>query len=226
MGIFSRVADIISSNISAMLDKAEDPEKLIKLMIREMEDTLVEIKASCAGVMAAVKKTERQIAEARERESAWANRARLAVDKGRDDLAREALVERRRFAERVAALEEERAQHDALVEQYQADIIRIEEKLATAREKQRILAQRHARAQHRKRTQEHIRRVDNADALLRFDHIESAIERIEAEGDLVNFGRGADLEAAIDQLASDEDIERELQQLKDQPKPPAGGADA
>ena len=87
MGVFTRFRDIISSNINAMLDKAEDPEKLIRLMIREMEDTLVELKAACAGVMATRKKIQRQIEEASSRETLWEDRASLAVEKERDNLA-------------------------------------------------------------------------------------------------------------------------------------------
>ena len=92
MGIFTRFRDIISSNINAMLDKAEDPEKLIKLMIREMEDTLVEIKTACAGVMAGGKKIQRQLEGLKTRARYWEEKAELAVNKGRDDLAREALI--------------------------------------------------------------------------------------------------------------------------------------
>ena len=105
MGVFSRLSDIISSNLNAMLDKAEDPEKLIRLMIQEMEDTLVEIKASCAGVMAAKKKVQRELAEVHTRALQWGNKAQLAVNKGREDLAREALIEKRRYRERANALE-------------------------------------------------------------------------------------------------------------------------
>ena len=97
MGIFTRFRDIISSNINAMLDKAEDPEKLIRLMIREMEDTLVEIKSACAGVMAGGKKIKRQLDGLGTRAQYWEEKAELAVNKGRDDLAREALVEKRKF---------------------------------------------------------------------------------------------------------------------------------
>ena len=97
MGIFTRFRDIVSSNINAMLDSAEDPDKMIKLMIREMEDTLIEIKSSCAGVIASRKKLERKYDELVERRDLWAERAGLAVNKGRDDLAREALMEKRTF---------------------------------------------------------------------------------------------------------------------------------
>ncbi|MGD9158817.1 MAG: PspA/IM30 family protein, partial [Desulfobacteraceae bacterium] len=121
MGIFTRFRDIVNSNINAMLDKAEDPEKLIKLMIREMEDTLVELKASCAGVMAGSKKLERNIDEVKGRVDYWAEKAPLAVSKGRDDLAREALIQKRKYAERVTDLEEELKEHEALIDEYQND---------------------------------------------------------------------------------------------------------
>ena len=214
MGIFTRFRDIVSSNINAMLDKAEDPEKLIRLMIREMEDTLVEIKASCAGVMANSKKVQRQMEEAHSREKYWEEKAALAVNKGRDGLAREALVEKRRYAERAEALEQEQREHNALVEEYQHDIRQLEDKLGAAREKQRILVQRHIHANSKKRAQEEIRRMDSSEAILRFDELENRIERMEAEADLVNFGRKPTLEEDLDSLAVDEEIERELQTLK------------
>jgi len=142
MGIFTRFRDIISSNLNAMLDGAEDPEKMIRLMIHEMEDTLVDIKSSCARVMATCKKIERQMGEASSRENHWDERAKLAVDKGRDDLAREALLEKRRYTQKAESLDKELAEHNALVEKYQEDIRQLEDKLNTAREKQRLLIQR------------------------------------------------------------------------------------
>lgn len=214
MGIFSRFRDIVNSNISAMLDKAEDPEKLIKLMIREMEDTLVEIKASCAGVMANSKKAQRQMEEIRSRGKYWEERATLAVTKSRDDLAREALVEKRRYADRAEALLQESIKLDALVEQYQNDIRQLEEKLESAREKQRILVQRHIRANGKKRAQEEIRRFDSSEAILKFENFENRIERMEAEADLVNFGRKPSQEAEWEGLLVDEEIEKELESLK------------
>jgi phage shock protein A len=214
MGIFTRFRDIVSSNINAMLDKAEDPEKLIKLMIREMEDTLVELKASCAGVMANTKKFQRQGEEAQSRSKYWEEKAELAVNKGRDDLAREALVEKRRHTERVEALEQEIAEHNGLVDQYQEDIRQLEERLRSAQEKQRMLVQRHIRANKRRRAQEEIRRVDSAESMFKFEDLENRIERMEAEADMVNFGKKPSLEAEFDSLVVDEEIENELKTLK------------
>ena len=213
MGIFTRFRDIVSSNINAMLDKAEDPEKLIKLMIREMEDTLVEIKSSCAGVLANSKKVERQLKEVRSRSEYWEEKALLAVNKGRDDLAREALVEKRRFTEAAEALDRELKEHNVLLEQYQKDIRQLEEKMGTAREKQRLLVQRQIRAVGRMRAQEEIRRMDSSEAVFKFEELENRIERMEAEADMINFGK-PDLEEELESLDFDEDIEAELQTLK------------
>jgi phage shock protein A len=209
MGIFTRFRDIVSSNISAMLDKAEDPEKLIKLMIREMEDTLVEIKASCAGVMANSKKVQRELDDVQSQEGYWKEKAELAVNKGRDDLAREALMEKRRYGDRVDGLKKELIECDSLVEQYQDDIRQLEDKLGTAREKQRILVQRHIHANGKIRAQQEIRRMESTEAIIKFEELENRIERMEAEADLVNFGRKPTLA-----LVLDDQIEKELENLK------------
>jgi phage shock protein A len=214
MGIFTRFRDIISANINAMLDRAEDPEKMIKLMIREMEDTLVEIKAACAGAMAEKKKVVRQHEDVREREKLWGERARLAVAKGRDDLAREALVEKRRFSAMAEKLNAEEIDHDGLINQYQDDIQQLEDKLHKAREKQRLLVQRHIHATRARKAREEIRRSDNYESMAKFDELEQRIERMEAEADLVNFGRKPNLDDAFDELTADEDIEKELAAMK------------
>ena len=222
MGIFTRFRDIVSSNISAMLDKAEDPEKLVRLMIREMEDTLVEIKASCAGLMASAKKVNRQLEDVRSRIQYWVDKAPLAVSKGRDDLAREALIEKRNYTDRAHALEQELMEHNALIEEYQEDIRQLEEKLASAREKQRILVQRHIHANGKKRAQEEIRRMGSAEAIFRFDELENRIERMEAEADLVNYGVRPSLEDEIEGLGVDEEIEEELREIKASQSPKQG----
>ncbi len=215
MGIFTRFRDIISSNINAMLDRAEDPEKLIKLMIREMEDTLVEIKASCAGVMATSKRVRRELEQMEELARNWEEKAELAVSKGRDDLAREALVERRKYMQRKDSLELELVEHDSLIQQYQEDILQLEEKLESARDKQRVLVQRHIHARRKKRAQEEIRRVDSSDVVLKFEELENRIERMESEADLINFGKKSTLEEDIEKLAVDDEIEKQLLALKE-----------
>ena len=214
MGVFSRVRDIINSNINSMLDRAEDPEKLIRLMIQEMEDTLVEVKASCAGAMATRKKIQRECEQAIVRAKEWGDRAQLAVNKGREDLAREALMEKRRYQRQAEAVEQELMQSGVLVEQYQDDIVQLEDKLAMAQEKQRMLVQRHRHAQQQQRAQREIRRFDSAEAVIRFEQFENRIERMEADANLVNYGRQPRLEDQFAMLESDDEIERELQALK------------
>ena len=214
MGIFTRFTDIVSANINAMLDRAEDPEKLIKLMIREMEDTLVELKSSCAGTIASQKKVFRLLEETCDKEAFWDQKAALAVSKGRDDLARQALLEKRRFSQRCEAVEQELTELKSIVGQYQDDIQELENKLKSAREKQRMLVQRHIRAQRKKKAHQEIRRMDSAQVMQRFDEMESNIERMEAEADLVNFGRKSNVEAAFEELTADDEIERQLTELK------------
>ncbi len=214
MGIFTRFRDIVSSNINAMLDRAEDPEKLIKLMIREMEDTLIELKAACAGVIAGRKKLQRRLDNVALRKEQWQARANLAVDKGRDDLARDALNEKRRFADLADSLHEELLEHEDMVTKYQEDIRLLEDKLNSAREKQRMLIQRHIHARRKKQAQQEIRRMDNFETISRFDDLENRIERMEAEADLVNFGKKPSIEEEFDNLMMDDDIEKELAALK------------
>ncbi len=214
MGIFTRVRDIISSNINSMLDKAEDPEKLVKMMIREMEDTLVEIKANCAGGMATKKKIKREMETVLDLAKTWDAKAQLAINKGREDLAREALMEKRRHVERAEALEEELEQSKTLVTQCQSDIMQLEDKLSAAREKQRTLVQRHTNANTKKKAQHQIRRYDTSDALERFDNFQQRIDRMEADAELVNYGRKSSLADQFKELETDEGIEKELAAMK------------
>ena len=214
MSIFSRFRDIVNSNINSMLDQAEDPEKLVRLMIQEMEDTLIDLKASCAGAIAARKKVGRSFDEISTRAANWENKAMLAIQKGREELAREALLEKRRVSEGVASLEKETVGLDEVIRNYQTDITQLEEKLSSAREKQRVLVQRHIHAQHKTRAQEQIRRSETSDALLRYEQFEARVERMEAEADLVNYGRKPSLEEQFAQLERDEEIEKELAALK------------
>jgi len=214
MGIFTRFRDIVGSNINSMLDRAEDPEKLIKLMIQEMEDTLIELKSACAGEMAESKKVERLLMATEKHVEYWEDKANLAVNKGRDDLARQALLEKRRYSQRTESLSNELTDHEALLSQYKEDIRQLEEKMKSARDKERMLVQRHIHASRKKRAQEEMRRIESADAIFKFEELEHRIEHMEAEADLINFGRSTTLEDELERLALDEDIESELNTIK------------
>ncbi len=214
MGVFTRTRDIVNSNVNAMLDKAEDPEKMLRLMAREMEETLGRVKAARNGALAARRDIEQELARVRDRAAVWADRARLAVDKDRDDLAREALVEKRRFLARADGLEQELAQTDTMLGHYQEDIDALEAKLKLVIEKKRLLVQRHARARHQYRAQHQLRRLDTSRAMERFNEFEHRIERMEAEADLVNYGRRPSLDEEFAKLGADRDIEQELEELK------------
>ena len=214
MGIFTRFRDIVGSNINSMLDRAEDPEKLIKLMIQEMEDTLIELKSACAGEMAESKKVERLLMVTQKRVAYWEDKANLAVNKGRDDLARQALLEKRGHSQRAESLSNELTDHEALLAQYKEDIRQLEEKLKNARDKERMLVQRHIHASRKMRAQEEMRRIDSADAIFKFEELEHRIGHMEAEADLINFGRLTTLEGELERLALDEDIESELSAIK------------
>ncbi|HOO93467.1 MAG TPA: phage shock protein PspA [Opitutales bacterium] len=228
MSIFSRFQDIISSNINSMLDKAEDPEKLIRLMIREMEDTLVEIKASCAGSMAQLAKSNRELADVREKLERWTERAQLAIDRGREDLAREALLEKRAVQKRVEALEAEAIRIQDIVAQYKNDIKELESKLEQARNKHKVLVQRHVRARQSQAVQSSIRKVDTKTAMMKFESFEQRIDRMEADADLVNYGVKKDLDSQFANLERDEEIEKELEDLRQKraEKTPSADQDA
>jgi phage shock protein A len=214
MGVFTRFRDIVSANINSMLDHAEDPEKMIKLMIHEMEDTLIELKSACAGVIAGRKKIERKLEEIKAKAELWDERAALAVAKGRDNLAREALVEKRRFSRIAESLDTELGEYHNLIAKYQEDIVELENKLNSAKEKKRILVQRHKSATGSKRAQEEIRRSTSSDTMARFDKFESRIEQMEAEAELVNTNRKPTIEEEFDNLATDAEIENELAKIK------------
>jgi len=215
MSIFSRFRDIINSNFNSMLDNAEDPEKLIRLMIGEMEETLIEIKATCARVIADSKRTERVMDDMKSRCDFWDEKAEMAVNKGKDDLAREALVEKRSYSQKYENLVHEHGELEAIINNYHSDIQKLEDKLGKAREKQRILIQRHIQARKKMCVQKEIRKMDSSEAILKFDRFENHIERMEAEADLINYGSHGNLEDKFNNLVLDDEIEAELSMLKE-----------
>jgi phage shock protein A len=217
MGIFTRLRDIVSANLNSILDAAEDPEKMVRLMIQEMEDTLIEVKSHCAGVIADQKKLERMINAARAEAADWEAKAKLAVEKGRDDLARSALAEKRRHETRVAGLENELETTRKSVVDFKEDIAALEAKLADAREKQRTIIQRRAAAISRKTTAGQIRKVDTSAAFAKFEAYERGIERLEAEAEIHDSLRpkpGPGLREQFAALEHEEEVEQELSKLK------------
>ena len=221
MGVFTRLKDIITSNLNAMLDAAEDPDKLIRLMIQEMEDTLVEVKANCAGAIAARKRAERAVATAESGTATWEERARLAIEKGREDLAREAIRERRRLEELRDAHAKEVSGCDEVVARYKEDIGAVEAKLVDARQRHRLLVQRHKRAKTHERTRGVIERVTRYDAVTKFDQLEQRIERMEAFQEIDPDLQKPSLEEAFAALKESDAIEEELARLKREPRRPA-----
>lgn len=214
MGIFTRFKDIVSANINSMLDRAEEPEKMIRLMIQEMEETLVELKASCAGLMADQKRIVREQDQSGAAVGLWDNRARLAMDRGREDLAREALAEKL-AAQRVSeGLEREVERFAVLIEQAREDIELLEAKLESAKERQRSLAKRIVRADQRLKARANATRAQSAEVLMRFDQFEQRIERMEAQAEMSAPRRGRDLEQEFALLEGGDEIEEQLASMR------------
>lgn len=184
MGIFTRFKDIISSNISSMLDHAEDPEKLIRLMLREMEETLVELKAGCAASMAEASNVRTELTKSEQNVALWNHRAELAIAANREDMAREALEERLQAEERAAALTKEVQGFDDLIHKCRDDIRTLEERIVATRDKQRLLTERHSQAKTRRQAREQVRAADNLEAMQRFEDLEQRISRMEYEAEL------------------------------------------
>lgn len=216
MSIFSRLADIINSNLSAILDRAEDPEKMIRLMIQEMEDTLVEARTVAARVIADKKEGHRRLTRLADAQGEWQRKAELALSKGRDDLAKGALIEKARMAETAKVLEEELQLLDDALAKQEEDITKLEAKLREAKAKQKTIVTRHESASSRLkvRQQLHERRMD--DAFVRFEQMERRLDNIEGEVESYDLGRGKTLAEEIADLESEQAVERELEELKSQ----------
>lgn len=225
MGIFSRMTDIINSNINAMLDQAEDPEKMIRLIIQEMEDTLVEVRSSSASVLAERKMAARRLERAETEAGAWEEKARLAISKGREDLARAALQEKRVIEEEVVLVGAELAATDEHIEQLGTEISQLQQKLDDARAKQKALLMRSKTVESRIKVKRQIHRESLDDAFQRFEQFERRMDTLESHLESLDMGREVppDLAAEIDALQEDEVINEELARLKSELKPgPAG----
>lgn len=214
MSIFSRLADIISSNLAAILDQAEDPEKMIRFMIQEMEDTLVEVRATSARIIADRKQARRKLARLEEVKQEWQRRAELALSKGREDLAKGALLEKAKLADVAASLEGDLEQLDDALAKHDEDIAKLEAKLREAKTKQKTILARQETAESRLKVHQslHDDRID--DAFTRFEQMERRLDAAEGEVESYDLGRGKTLAEEIAELEAESAIDEELSALK------------
>jgi len=214
MGVFSRLSDIVNSNINSMLDRAEDPEKIVRLIIQEMEDTLVEVRSNAARAIADRKEVTRKKEEFIERGNEWESKAELAIAKGRDDLARGAIAAKRKAQEMIDLLDQEFKAIEDTVGKTNDDLEKLQAKLKEARAKQRSLELRRNAASDSVRVsrQVHDGRID--DALARFDRYERRIDELEAEAESWALGRPRTLEDEFSELESEDAVNAELEELK------------
>ena len=214
MSVFSRFTDIINANINSLLEKAEDPEKIIRLMIQEMEDTLVEIRSSAAKCIAD-RKEQRRYMEFLEREQkGWADRAELAVRQGREDLARAALAEKQALADEVEKTLHDTKLLDEQLEKFNSDITQLQGKLTDAKTRQRSIVIRHKAASSQLAARKHIHDDKIDEMLFRFENAERRIDRVEAKGESLDMGRRKGLAEEIAGLEDDNRVEDALEALK------------
>ena len=215
MGIFSRLSDIINSNLNAMCDSAEDPEKMIRLIIQEMEDTLVEVRSASAKILAEKKTQERQLRSLQGQAVTWEEKAKLALSKDREDLARAALNEKRRVEADVVSLEGELSLADEHIQQLHDEVGQLQEKLDDAKAKRKAILMRADSVTQRRRAQHQIHRTHLDDAFDRFERFERRVDDLEGELDAMNLGRvKPSLADEIDALAEDDMLNEELEVLK------------
>ncbi|HEX9878316.1 MAG TPA: phage shock protein PspA [Gammaproteobacteria bacterium] len=214
MGIFSRFGDIVNSNINAILDKAEDPEKIVRLMIQEMEDTLVEVRTAAARCIADKKESSRVFAALENEAEDWQAKAELAVDKGREDLAKAALIERAGALRSADALRSQQRVIDEGLSKLAEDITRLEAKLADAKSRQKTLLARHQTASRRLEVRKKIHDYRIEDALIRFDQYERRMDDLEGHVEAFDIGERKDLRQEFSELESADAVDKELEALK------------
>lgn len=213
MGVFSRFTDIINSNINSLLDKAEDPAKMVRLIIQEMEDTLVEVRSSSAKTLADKKDLERQVRRLELDANQWQEKAELALSKGREDLARAALLEKKKCAENADSLQQELDNVEEHISKLQDEIAQLQEKLADAKARQKAILMRENTASSRLKVKHNIHSEKINDAMSKFDRYERKIDDIEAQVESYDLGSKS-LADEIADLEADEQIDDELAQLK------------
>ncbi|WP_448665012.1 phage shock protein PspA [Sphingomonas sp. CJ20] len=215
MGIFSRTRDIIAANVTDLLDKAEDPAKMIRMIILEMEETLVEVRASAARTIADQKEMRRHIAKLEKLQESWTEKAELALSKGREDLAKAALVERQKAADMCDQLSQEIGVLDEALKASEEDINKLQNKLREARTRQNSIVARLESANNRVRLREITNGSKMQDAFSRFDVLERRVDFAEGRADAAGLGAAPKtLEEEIAELRSAEKVDAELEALK------------
>jgi phage shock protein A len=215
MGIFSRTRDIIAANVTDLLDKAEDPAKMIRMIILEMEETLVEVRASAARTIADQKEMRRHIAKLNALQDSWTEKAQLALSKDREDLAKAALVERQKAADMAEQLNHEIETLDEALAASEADIAKLQAKLREARARQNSLVTRMQSAENRLRVREAYAGEKVNDAFARFDMLERRVDMAEGRADAMSLGQQPKtLEEEIAELKSADKVDADLAALK------------
>lgn len=213
MGIFSRFSDIVNSNINNLLDKAEDPAKMVRLIIQEMEDTLVEVRSSSAKTLADKKELARQVTRFENEAQQWQDKAELALSKDRDDLARAALIEKKKCTDNSQSLAEELLHVEEHISKLQSEISQLQDKLADAKTRQKAIIIREKTVNSRLKVKQNIDSNKVNDALSRFDRYESKIDGIEAQVESYDLGSRS-LADEIADLESNDKVDDELASLK------------
>jgi phage shock protein A len=214
MGIFSRTRDIIAANVTDLLDKAEDPAKMIRMIVMEMEETLIEVRASAARTIADQKEMRRHIAKLEKLQESWTEKAELALSKGREDLAKAALVERQKAGDMADRLKEEIAVLDDALQASEADITKLQNKLREARARQNSVTTRLESAHNRTRLREMYAGQKTEEAFSRFDLLERRVDLAEGRADAAGLGVQKSLEEEIAELRSADKVDAELAALK------------
>jgi len=214
MGVFSRISDIINSNINAILDRAQDPEKIIRLIIQEMEDTLVEVRSSAVKTIAEKKELERKIATLTKERDEWQAKAELALTKEREDLAKGALQIRARLAQDLAALEKHAAQIDEGLAKQSEDVVKLQQKLADAKAREASMAMRHNTATTRLKIRSTLYDERVTDAFSRFEQVERALDELEGKVEVFDIGVKKSVADELAELEATTQVENELSALK------------